>query len=452
MSKEYYFISDLHLGYEDIDEEYPSKKELITFLNSLKNKNKNTELIIVGDMFGLWEAENKITDLNKKPISVSKKTLLNKIGFKKQKLINILDIIINKNIEIFNQFKITGKNIKITLIAGNHDHEIVCKKEYSKILKKYNIKLETSEYILRYIENKKIWIEHGHQCDKMNKIDDFGNSKVKPLSFFISRELSSKLDERKDMKVHKWLKDLNSVEPRELVLNWIFSNYFYRELNPFLRYFALPFLLLLSFSFIVLIAVGLKFLGLIDITFLTNFVAKNTGIFRNVLEFIILVDMFIIVVMLLLIVPIILIIKDIKKSMKKYEFSTENLHAVKKEIYLNRAKQIFIGEKNVSLYVFGHTHRSFIIKEKNRLIINTGTWIKKLKQIKPLKLFILPSVYYPFYRLSVMKVYSKNKKIFAEHIEIPKKIKLDLTPLQRVVLFTRRKTKKKDLKTQSIDL
>src|SRR3712207_8346433 len=53
-------------------------------------------------------------------------------------------------------------------------------------------------------------------------------------------------------------RSIQSVTPLEEIPRWIISNYFYREMNPLLRYAVLPFLLLFAFSVINLIGLALE--------------------------------------------------------------------------------------------------------------------------------------------------------------------------------------------------
>ena len=90
--KEYYFISDLHIGGDAELDICDFELELIGFLKELEEKEKNTELIIVGDVFGFWE----LTGVE---------------GVKK------LETIVGNHRELFDQFRKTGE--KITIAARN---------------------------------------------------------------------------------------------------------------------------------------------------------------------------------------------------------------------------------------------------------------------------------------------------------------------------------------------
>ena len=55
MSKEYYFISDLHIGGDEALGVCDFENELIQFLQDIPSQSEEAELIIIGDAFGLWE-------------------------------------------------------------------------------------------------------------------------------------------------------------------------------------------------------------------------------------------------------------------------------------------------------------------------------------------------------------------------------------------------------------
>ncbi|MDD3175098.1 MAG: metallophosphoesterase [Candidatus Nanoarchaeia archaeon] len=425
MSKEYYFISDLHLGAGEFKKTCAFENELIHFLQII-SKKKDAELIIVGDMFGFWELNRNVEE-------------------------DKLNYIINVHKNLFEQFKRTGKNIKITVISGNHDYELAYNIQYQKILKKYNIEVCKDQHMIKKINGKKIWIEHGHQQDEYNKISEWGDDKIKPFSYYLTKELMYDLHQKKNNK-KDWVLDIQSVQPREWIPNWFFSNYFYNELNPILRYVALPFLLFFSFSFLVLLAGYLKKFNLITIPFLTEHFSTKFGLVGNALDIIIFVDTLVIIVLLIILLPILLIYLDSKRKFRNLGFSAENLKQVKKEKYLAYAKEVFEKNKNVKIFIFGHIHTAFMKKIGNNLVVNTGTWIKKLKRIKPLKLFILPSVYYPHYKLTIMHIYAEKNKIIVSHKHIDKHIKPPFTWLQKFAIFFVPYRRKKQENQLSIDL
>jgi hypothetical protein len=82
-------------------------------------RSPHTELLIVGDTFGLWEL-----------------TLVE--GIEK------LDHIITAHQAIFDQLRATSARIKVTMMVGNHDYDLACNPDFAAQLKVYNIRLDKS--------------------------------------------------------------------------------------------------------------------------------------------------------------------------------------------------------------------------------------------------------------------------------------------------------------------
>ena len=123
-----------------------------------------------------------------------------------------------------------------------------------------------------------------------------------------------------------------------------------------------------------------------------------------------------------------------------------------REKYFKVAKETFRKHKGVHFFVFGHIHTAFMKKIDNKIVINTGTWIKKLKRIKPPKIFILPSVYYPHYKLTITHIFHEKNKIVATTRHIDKTLKPSFTWLQKLAIFFIRYKKKKEITRLTIDL
>jgi len=55
MPEEYFFVSDLHIGGDEQLKLLDFEDEFISFLKMLEQRGGDTELVIIGDAFGLWE-------------------------------------------------------------------------------------------------------------------------------------------------------------------------------------------------------------------------------------------------------------------------------------------------------------------------------------------------------------------------------------------------------------
>jgi hypothetical protein len=233
--------------------------------------------------------------------------------------------------------------------------------------------------------------------------------------------------------------------------DWLVSNYFYNEMNIFLRWLLLPFLLLLTVTAIALLAQGLKFVGVFDENILlANPVVRWLGVFGNVVSWVITASMLVWFFVLCVSVPLYFIYRDVRRTLFRMQLFPLFKSAPTDEatnIYLNRARAIFAENPDVCAYIFGHTHDAFLIEEDGRAIINTGTWLKILRRVS-VRFGLLPGIYYPTFRLNYFKIYGENQKVIIKYQEIPKRLKEKLTLLQRFLIIGRRPETGKPIRTQ----
>ena len=423
VNPEYYFISDLHIGGEGNLTTCDFEAELIDFLQLLEGKTNSTELIIVGDAFSFWEM-TRTSSLEK------------------------LKTIVGQHPKLFEQFRRTGEKIQITLIPGNHDYELACYEDFKQTLETYNITLEAKETITRSIQGKTIWIEHGNQHDSFNRIDDFGNPYVTPIGYYIVSQIVDGLVEKSRLGKYRWLKDIESVYPNEAIPHWFFSNYFYKEMSLWLRWILLPFLLLLSVSFVILISAVLERVGIVDSGFFSKpwlAFLYNFGFAGKALDFtvnlVLFIDTLFLFGLILVLIPLSFVFRDIQKTLKRYGFKgRKGLKVHKKSLYLQAAQKVFDRDKDVFAFVYGHTHQPAITKRGDRYIINTGSWLKKLKRISSIFRF-LPAVYYPSYQLNYFIIRVEGDRLEILYECLPKQAESGLTPLEKLAILGRKKQK-----------
>ncbi len=290
MPKEFYFISDLHFGGDGQLMVCDYTEEFIAFLQKLAEKDKETELIIAGDTFGFWE------------LTTFEGTAQ-------------LDEIVKHHTKIFEQLKITGEKIQITMMVGNHDYDLSCYPEFVEKLKNYNILLDVSLAVKRKIGGRLVWIEHGQQIDPYNLAVEYGNKFALPLGFFITENLVSGASKYSVFGASDWLKDIRSVDVRQIP-DWLISNYFYNEMNIFLRWLLLPFLLLLTITAFALIGQLLKVVGIFDVNYLLdNPMMRFLGVFGDVLRWILTVSMFVWFFVFAVTIPLYIIYRDIRGTL-----------------------------------------------------------------------------------------------------------------------------------------
>ncbi len=412
MATNYHFISDLHLGGDGALDECEFEAELIALLRRLEADAENAELIIAGDMFGLWE-----TTYAEGP--------------------DKLHGIIAGHTELFLQFQRTGRRVRITAIPGNHDHELIGDPEFANILRVYNIHLEARDHITREIDGRTIWIEHGNQHDAYNRFDDFENPACRPLGYYATSGIISGASRRVKGRHEKWIKDIGSVYPRESVPHWLMSNYFYREMSLYIRVLAVPFLLFFSTSAIIVVAILLELAGVLPNGWLFSSFTRSLGAPGYVLDALFLINGVTVIAILLLSVPLLLVRRDIRNVLMRYGVDlSEALKEEKASHFAAAAERVFGMHPDVILFVFGHTHTADLHIHDGRALINTGAWLKQLTRVSS-RFFMLPDVYRPSYELGYFHVRAEGPNLVIRHHRIPKAAPDDLSLLQRISIFGR---------------
>lgn len=95
-------------------------------------------------------------------------------------------------------------------------------------------------------------------------------------------------------------------------------------------------------------------------------------------------------------------------------------------------KEVFASDPEMYVFIYGHTHNASLKRVGNRVVINTGTWLKKLERV-PARSRLLPSVYRPSFRLNYFRISEGEGKIVIDYERIQKAALRDLSLLQRLV-------------------
>ncbi|WP_227375281.1 metallophosphoesterase [Haladaptatus halobius] len=411
MSDVYYFVSDLHVGGDEQLQECEFEDEFVEFLRKLDGADEDAELIILGDAFGLWEFTE--TD-----------------GMAKFKEL------VEHHPKLFDQLRATGENVTITLIPGNHDAELAGYSAYVERLREYNVELDPTLSLARPVAGQTIWIEHGMQRDANNRMPEFGNPYANPLGYFVNRHITGKAGQLSGHGKYNWLKDIQSVTPLEEIPQWIASNYFYREMSPFLRYAALPFLLLFQVSIVYLAVLLVGDSGLFGAraaTRLTGALLRQLGLVGSLIEFVFVVNFVIVSLLFVISIPLYFFARDVRKTLERFDLvrpktDTEDPDAP----YVEAALGVFEANPDVAAFIYGHTHRVSLSRVGKRVIINTGTWLKRLHRT-PTWIGVLPPVYYPSFRLNYFRISEEAGNVVVEYETIEKDAPRELSLLERLV-------------------
>jgi len=427
MPKTYYFISDLHIGGDEALGVCDYEAEFIGFLQQLAASGEEAELIIIGDIFGLWE-------------------------FTEMKGLAKLDKLLEQFPGIFQALQQAGEKITITMLPGNHDYEIACYDEYVTRLAAYNVSLAQTPFITRELAGRKLWIEHGNQYDLYNRVPDFGNLYAQPIGYFLTSNMVSTAGRHSRFGRYNWLKDIQSVYPTEQVPYWIFSNYFYHEMSLFLRWLLLPFLLFTGLEVFVLAGAALEFFGVTQTNiFLNNRLLASLGYVGNLVQLILMINTVLLVNFLVLATPLYFIWRDFRATLRRFRLvvNPADLSSEKEQKYLDAAQRIFREHPEVLVFIYGHTHKPSLRHLQDRYVINTGTWLKRLNDVPP-RFGLLPRIYVPFFCLNYFRLQEQNGHIIIDYRIIPKEPPQDLSLLQRLLVPRRKRYLKEDVPTHTV--
>ena len=410
----YYVVSDLHIGGDEQLEEVPFLEELLDFLKRLETVEGNVELLINGDAFGLWE----LTDME---------------GLEK------FDHLVTTYPQLFEQLRATGEQIQITLVPGNHDHELAAYEEYVERFAAYNVDLVQDVSVTRSAGSHEIHVEHGSQHDPNNRIEDWGNPHATPVGYYFNTLVTSRAGRLSDRGRYNWLKDVQAVTPTERIPSWLISQYFYREMNPLFRWALLPFLLLFNVSAVVAVLAGLDLLGIWTVpidaatTFLGQFGTAGTAVW-----FLLAVNVTVAGLLLLVGVPLYLLRRDLRKTIDRFGLFETQLTVDADGPYEDAARELFEAQPGVDVYCYGHTHRPRLTTLDSGVVVNSGTWLKRFHRRDGV-IGILPPVFYPSYQLGAVRIETDGEalEVAFEGIEKPTPGPAELTLSERLLTLGR---------------
>ncbi|MDS0293681.1 metallophosphoesterase [Halogeometricum luteum] len=415
MTDAYYLISDLHVGGDEQLEHVDFLDELLSFLRTLETTDEDAELIINGDAFGLWEF-TAVDGLDK------------------------FDALVDRYPELFEQFRATGSRIPITLIPGNHDYELAAYPEYVDRLAEFNVTLRQEISITRPVGDHVVYIEHGMQRDPNNRIPDFGNPYANPPGYYVNRQITSRAGRLSARGKFNWLKDIQAVTPMTQIPAWILSNYFYREMSPWLRYVSAPFLLLFNVGFLYVLAFALDAAGLWSLPM--AFVERVLGLFGPVgalVDLLLTANLVITLLLLLVAIPLYAFVRDARKTLRRFGIDRPDERDPPVDVYLAGAREVFAADPSVAVFVYGHTHRPSVTEVEDRVVINTGTWLKRLRRIDP-AFGVLPPVFYSWYQLNYFRLSAaENGGVVVDYELVEKAPPNDETWFQRLLTRTPRR-------------
>ncbi len=212
------------------------------------------------------------------------------------------------------------------------------------------------------------------------------------------------------------------------------SNYFYREMSPWLRYAVVPFLLMFGVSVVNLIGLLLEASGIVGTrVFLDDRLLAPLGFAGSILGLIFTINAVVIVILILVSIPLLVFYRDVRRTLIRFDMLGA-IPAISQAAatYLKAAEEVFASDPETYIFIYGHTHNASLKGLGERVVINTGTWLKKLQRV-PARFRLLPSVYYPSFRLNYFRISEDEGRIAIDYERMQKAPPRELSLLQRLV-------------------
>jgi predicted phosphodiesterase len=330
------------------------------------------------------------------------------------------DALVERYPDLFEQLRATGDAIPVTLVPGNHDHELAAYDEYVERFAAYNVDLVQDQTITRQVGDQVVHFEHGHQRDPNNRIEDWGNPHSTPLGYYYNTLVTSRAGQLSDRGRYNWLRDVQAVTPTERMPVWLISKYFYREMHPVLRYALVPFLLLFNVSAILAALAGLHLAGVWSLpvewttAFLNQFGRAGTAVW-----FLLAVNVAVVGLLLLVGIPLYFIRRDVRKTINRFGVFETALTVDAEAPYESAAREVFAESPDTSVFCYGHTHRPGVREVDGGVLANSGTWLKRLHRRDGI-IGVLPPVFFPSYQLAAVRIAPVEEGVAVEFEEIEK--------------------------------
>jgi hypothetical protein len=139
-------------------------------------------------------------------------------------------------------------------------------------------------------------------------------------------------------------------------------------------------------------------------------------------------------------VPLYLIWRDFKATLQRFRIVLDpaELSSEKEQQYLEAAQKIFDQDPDTTIFIYGHTHFPSLRQLGQQVVINTGTWLKRLDIVSS-RFRFLPNIYVPFFCLNYFRISETEGKIAIDYHTIDKEQPKDLSLIQRLLVFKRRR-------------
>ena len=198
-------------------------------------------------------------------------------------------------------------------------------------------------------------------------------------------------------------------------------------------------MLLFNVSALLAVLAGLDLLGVWSTpvewaaTFLSQFGPVGTAVW-----FLLAVNVAIAGLLLLVGIPLYLLRRDIRQTIDRFGVFETGLTVDAEAPYVEVASERFADHPEMLLYCYGHTHRPTTREVGDGLLVNSGTWLKRLHRRDGV-IGLLPPVFYPTYQLCAVRIAADEQDVIVDYeaVEKPSPGVEELTLTERLLTVGR---------------
>ena len=95
--------------------------------------------------------------------------------------------------------------------------------------------------------------------------------------------------------------------------------------------------------------------------------------------------------------------RDVRKTIDRFGVFETELIVGSAAPYEAAASEIFAERPDAAVFCYGHTHRPGVRAVDGRLLVDSGTWLKRLHRRDGV-VGVLPPVFYPSYQLCAVRI------------------------------------------------
>ncbi len=438
-------VSDLHLGGDPGQEDFFATDEFIRLLDMIDQHDGRVELVIAGDWFDLLQIQSSIgADGSRVRPVVSE----------------------GETAQLFERLKqfAARSDRRVIYLIGNHDSQIWWDRQEQQVLRDggyvseialgYHYQFGTPEH------GALLYCDHGAEYDPGNAIRDYSNPLSTPLGHHFVLDFVNHLEplgRTSPEHAPTSISDIDNIYPLEMAPWWFVSRFFYRAVEQFTKYVALPGLILyLLFH-------------LLPIAFFLDRLVTNHPVLERLPSFNAMLWIMIAIFdssVALGLLTLLLIRRSFRKARRNY--GLEDIGAIigrGERFWKTTTDSLTTGERcpafwagpwdGCDVLVYGHTHFGFIrpleTGERVRAIVNTGSWTRKVLPVRGR--FRLPPVFLPTYHLSYALAYARDDALHVELWEIPKAINYLLPWPERLAIIHKERpiSKPESIEPQLLD-